>query len=423
MIDKVDDHYDIIIVGAGIAGSALASALGGSDFRVAVIEAQPLAADMPETNCATVDDYDPRVSALTVASQKFLQGLSVWDTICALRVQPYLHMHVWDADGTASIDFDAAEINQPALGHIVENRITTAALVARLKTFSNTHLLNPAKIAGLQYSPPVARNAVFHEYNQPAEAVAVLSLEDGRRFSSDLLVAADGANSFIRAQAGFEMREWDYEHSAIAFTVQTTAPHQRTAWQRFLPEGPLAFLPLADSGDSQRFCSIVWSAEPDYAEQLLALEDDEFCRQLASAFENRLGNIAAVSRRFAFPLRQRHAVDYVKPGLALIGDAAHTIHPLAGQGINLGLQDVRVLSEELLGAAQRGLDVGEFTTLQRYQRRRKAKNLAMMASMEGFKQLFAQRALPIRWARSAGMRALDGMGPIKHRIMRDAMGL
>ena len=190
-----------------------------------------------------------------------------------------------------------------------------------------------------------------------------------------------------------------------------------------MPEGPLAFLPLHSSKFDEGFSSIVWSAIPQYAENLMVLDDQEFCENLAKAFEGQLGSISAVGSRVCFPLKQRHAVSYVKPGLALVGDAAHTIHPLAGQGINLGLLDVKVLAEELLRAAARSLKPGELSVLKRYERRRKSSNLAMMASMEGFKRLFEQPALPVRWARNTGMRCLDKTMWLNHQLMRKAMGL
>ena len=204
--------------------------------------------------------------------------------------------------------------------------------------------------------------------------------------------------------------------------VQTAEDHQATAWQRFLPTGPLAMLPLP--GDGQRhYCSIVWSLQDSLVDELLGLEEVAFCAQLQRAIEGRLGRVVASSPRFAFPLRQRHAVDYVKPGIALVGDAAHTIHPLAGQGINLGLQDVAVLAQEVLAGHERGVSPGQLELLRRYQRRRKGENLLMMAAMDGFKRLFEQQALPLRWLRNVGMRGVNQMGPLKQQLMRHAMGL
>jgi 2-octaprenylphenol hydroxylase len=220
----------------------------------------------------------------------------------------------------------------------------------------------------------------------------------------------------------FKTREWDYGHRAIVATVQVAESHQETAWQRFLPSGPLAFLPLPGT-ENAHYCSIVWSLQDDLVDDLLALDDASFCGELNKAFENCLGGALGSSPRFAFPLRQRHALDYVQPGVALVADAAHTIHPLAGQGINLGLQDVAALAEELLAAHGRGIGPGQVDVLQRYQRRRKGENLLMMSAMDGFKRLFEQDALPIRWLRNAGMRGVGRIAPLKQRLMRHAMGI
>jgi 2-octaprenylphenol hydroxylase len=400
-------QFDVVIVGAGIAGSALACALADSRLRVALIEVQSLATAMP-TPVAGVNGFDPRVSALTVASQQLLTRLGAWQTITAQRVCGYREMQVWDADGTGSIHFDCAEIHQPALGHIVENRLITAALAQQLPLIGNVSVLAPQQLQSI--SP---RAGGGHH----------LQLESGLALETDLVVGADGAMSIVRKLAALQTREWDYGHHAIVATVETTQPHQLTAWQRFMPSGPLALLPLETGDGSQQFCSIVWSAQSDRAQELMKLDDDAFRAALAQAFEHRLGNIAAISKRFMFPLKQRHAVDYVAPGIALIGDAAHTIHPLAGQGINLGLLDVIALAESLQHASSRGLACGDVAVLGRYQRARKGHNLLMMGVMEGFKRLFEQPALPLRWLRNEGLRQVDAKPWLKREIMRQAMGL
>jgi len=414
---KGRSQFDVVIVGAGIAGSALACALADSRLRVALIEVQPLATAMP-VPAAGVNGFDPRVSALTVASQQLLSRLGAWQTITAQRVCGYREMQVWDADGTGSIHFDCAEIHQPALGHIVENRLITAALAQQLPLIGNVSVLAPQQLQSI--SP---RAGGGHH----------LQLESGLALEADLVVGADGALSIVRKLAALQTREWDYGHHAIVATIETTQPHQLTAWQRFMPSGPLALLPLQtgplqtgslQTGDaSQQFCSIVWSAHSDYAQKLMALDDAEFRLALAQAFEHRLGDIAAISKRFMFPLKQRHAIDYIAPGIALIGDAAHTIHPLAGQGINLGLLDVIALADALQHAAARGLVCGDMTVLGRYQRARKGHNLLMMGVMEGFKRLFEQPALPLRWLRNEGLRQVDAKPWLKREIMRQAMGL
>ena len=401
-------HYDVVIVGAGIVGGALACALADSSLRVAVIEARSLPTIWPPRS-EGVSDYDARVSALTLASRQWLQQLCVWDDVVAERVCAYRQMHVWDADGVGAIDFNAAEVGQVALGHIVENRLVAIALAQQLTAHQRRGHLN-------LYSP----NALT-EFQQQAGGGHLLQLDNGEQISTTLVVAADGALSPLRQRCGFEMREWDYGHHAIVTTVQIARPHQHTAWQRFMPEGPLAFLPLA--GGDGRYCSIVWSTLPERAEALMALSADDFADALSTSFERCLGDIEQVGERHCVSLRQRHAVNYIKPGIALVGDAAHTIHPLAGQGLNLGLMDARVLAEELLRAERRQLSVGERAVLGRYQRRRKAANLSMMAGMEGFKRLFENPQLPLRWARNTGMRWVSDFTPLKQQLIRSAMGL
>ena len=395
---------DVLIVGAGIVGAALARSLGGSGLRIGLVEAKPIDTALPAP-LATVSGFDARVSALNPASRALLETLGAWDGIAASACA-YRRMSVWEAEGTGSIEFDAAELDVSALGYIVENQAIAAALLDGIDRRGDIALFNPARVSGLQLNEGDTLR---------------LSLEDGRELSAHLLVAADGAQSRIRQMAGFKTREWNYGHRALVATVQTGQPHQATAYQNFLSTGPLALLPLPDR-EGKHFCSIVWSAEPALADQLQTLADGDFCAALFEASEGRLGDILAAGPRREFPLRQCHAINYVQSGIALVGDAAHSIHPLAGQGVNLGLQDVSVLAEELVRGHARGALPGDIALLRRYQRRRKGENLLMMAAMDGFKRLFESRSLPVRWARNAGMSLTGRVGPLKRRLMRHAMG-
>lgn len=399
-------RYDVVVVGAGIAGSALALALSGHGLRIAVVEAQPLASSTLPEACG-VQHFDARVSALTPRSRRFLEQLNAWQAIADYRYCAYDHMSVWDADGTGQIEFDGAEVDAPALGYIVENRAIVSALLQRLRVCSDIELLAEVSLATCE---------------RAEQGSLRIALDDGRVVGADLLVAADGALSRVRGLMAFKTREWDYGHRAIVAAVETRAAHQNTAWQRFLPTGPLALLPLPGS-DGRHYCSIVWSAVEDRAQDLLQLDDSAFCQALTQASEGCLGDIVAASPRTAFPLRQRHAIDYVQPGVALVGDAAHTIHPLAGQGINLGLQDVSVLAEEITRAHARGVNAGQIQMLRRYQRRRKGENLLMMGAMDGFKRLFEEPSLPVRWLRNTGLRRVNALPPLKRQLMRHAMGL
>jgi 2-octaprenylphenol hydroxylase len=400
-------HFDIVVVGAGIAGSALAAALSGNGLDIALVEAQSL--QRPELPARRdLQHFDPRVSAITPRSKSVLEGLGAWEAIAGYRQCAYRHMTVWDAEGTGGIEFDCTDVNAPALGHIVENRAIVNALLgcvsgsADITTFGETRLRDCSR--------------------DESASVTRVRLEGGVTLEAGLLVAADGAMSRVRDMLAFSTREWDYGHRAIVTTAQVEHSHEETCWQRFLTSGPLAFLPLPGEGD-HHYCSIVWSVSDELSEQLMELDDDAFSGELGRAIERRLGKVLGCSPRFAFPLRQRHAVDYVQAGVALVADAAHTIHPLAGQGINLGLQDVAVLAEEILAGHTRGVAPGELALLRRYQRRRKGENLLMMAAMDGFKALFEQQALPLRWLRNAGMRSVGQMGPLKQQLIRRAMGV
>ena len=398
-------HVDVLVVGGGIAGSALACALSGHGLRIAVVEARPLPADLtdPEPGLA---GFDVRVSALTPSSSELLMRLGAWREIEHYRVCPYRHMTVWDAEGTGRIDFDSAELGLPALGTLVENAAVTAALASRLRAAPDIEVMAPRTVE------QVARTS---------DGVCV-TLDNGTRCAASLTVGADGALSPLRERLGFATREWSYRQRAIVATVETARYHADTAWQRFLTTGPLALLPLPDSA-GRHYCSIVWSLDDDAADGVLELTDSEFCATLGEAAEHCLGEIRASSPRVAFPLRQRHAVDYVDSGIALVADAAHTIHPLAGQGINLGLADIDVLAQVVLEGHERGLSPGAISVLQRYQRRRKGSNLAMMAAMDGFRHLFGSRQLPLRWLRNVGLRRADALPPLKKRLMRHAMGM
>ncbi len=394
-------HADLVIVGAGMVGSALALALADSGLSVVLLDRGPL------TPGATEGDlpFEPRVSALSLASQRILQRLGAWDGILARRVSPYQAMHVWDGSGTGAVHFDAASVHAEVLGHIVENRVVQDALLERLAE-ANVLLLPEARLELLRRSGDQW----------------LVQLAGDRQIRAPLVVAADGATSAVRRLAGLETREWDYLHHAIVTSVRCAESHQRTAWQRFTDDGPLAFLPLDRGGDTN-WCSIVWSCTPKQVERLMALDDAAFCQALGEAFEHRLGKVECSDTRLCIPLRQRHAKRYVEPGLALIGDAAHVIHPLAGQGVNLGFLDAAVLAEELRHAQARGESIAEQRVLERYERRRMPHNLAMMAAMEGFQRLFQDDRLPLRWLRNAALKQVDRHFEAKALFVRRALGL
>lgn len=390
------NNYDIIIVGGGMAGSALGCLCAMQGFQVAVIEHHEPAGEWPK------GEIDLRVSALTRASQKLLQQIGVWQRMVELRVSPYQEMHVWDANGSGSIHFDAAELGEPDLGHIVENRITQLALWERLAQFDSVTRICPASAKALD---------LFGE--QP-----VLTLDDDSQLTARLLVGADGRDSGIRRMAGITTHGWEYDQHAIVTTVTQQKPHNDTAWQRFMATGPLAFLPLNDGR-----CSIVWSTSPSETQRLMALDDAAFCAELGQAFEYRLGEITAIGPRGAFPLRLQHADNYIKPGVALVADAAHAMHPLAGQGINLGYRDVSTLAGVLSEAKAAGRDFASLRTLRRYERSRKGANIGMLAAMDSFKKLFSNDHPALALTRNIGLCLTDSAGPLKHLIARRALRL
>lgn len=394
-------HADLVIVGAGMVGSGLALALADSGLSVVLLDRGPLTPGAVESDLP----FEPRVSALSLASQRILQRLGAWDGILARRVSPYQAMHVWDGSGTGAVHFDAASVHAEVLGHIVENRVVQDALLERLAE-ANVLLLPEARLELLRRSGDQW----------------LVQLAGDRQIRAPLVVAADGATSAVRRLAGLETREWDYLHHAIVTSVRCAESHQRTAWQRFTDDGPLAFLPLDRGGDTC-WCSIVWSCTPKQGERLMALDDAAFCQALGEAFEQRLGKVECSDTRLCIPLRQRHAKRYVEPGLALIGDAAHVIHPLAGQGVNLGFLDAAVLAEELRHAQARGESIAEQRVLERYERRRMPHNLAMMAAMEGFQRLFQDDRLPLRWLRNAALKQVDRHFEAKALFVRRALGL
>ncbi|NNC55166.1 MAG: UbiH/UbiF/VisC/COQ6 family ubiquinone biosynthesis hydroxylase, partial [Pseudomonadales bacterium] len=341
----------------------------------------------------SVHDFDARVSALTHASCAFMQQLGVWPLVPAGRICPFQTMQVWDARGSARINFQAADIGEKQLGNIVENSVLAAALRQRLQAQSAVQLHHGSAVAAATCEP----------------SGATVELESGRTLEAKLLVAADGANSPLRQRMDMPVRGWDYLQDAIVCTVKTASDHQHTAWQVFTDDGPLAFLPLtntqANAANAGSLCSIVWSQSRERAQLLMNMDDAEFARALTLAFEGRLGEVEEVSRRFSFPLTQQHAIDYVQNSFALIADAAHSLHPLAGQGLNLGIADAKSLSGRIFDAIEAGCPVNDMKYLKRYQRERKTDNLAMLAAVEGFHRLY-QRDLPLtlRWLRNEGMR-------------------
>jgi len=389
-------QYDVVIIGGGMVGLTLACALGQQEFNVAVVEAnEPF-------DIQAGDEYELRVSAISKSSQQVFQNINAWQGMLQRRASPYQSMHVWDATGEGKIHFDAADLGIDVLGHIIENRAVQFSLYEQCQKLHNVELLCPQQVKDIHYT----------------ELQSEVILDDDRCITTKLLVGADGANSKVREVAGILINKSAYEQKGVVAIVKSTQDHSSTAWQRFLPTGPLAFLPLSDGR-----CSIVWSAEDERADELLAMDDESFSRELEQEFDYTLGKVESIGQRAAFPLIRRHADEYVKKGLALIGDAAHTIHPLAGQGVNLGILDAAALAEVIVTARAKGQNIASLTTLRKYERWRRADNSLMMYSMSGFKNLFSNEQSSLSFVRNAGLNLVNSMGPVKHKFMRHALGL
>lgn len=398
---------DLLIAGAGMTGLALALALADEGMSVELVDPQPRDLKALDAQLAQMlsELPDVRVSALTLASEQLLRNLDVWQEIKEWRAQPYRRMHVWDGETRGEISFDAAELHEPYLGYIVENGLIVAALLKRAVEHPDIRLSFGLKIESLTLS----------------DGVQHCQLSDGSERNCSLVVAADGAVSATRRLAGVGTHEWDYGQHALVATLRLDRSHQHCCWQRFTEDGPLALLPL--KSEANDLVSLVWSTSPEHAQELLALSSDELAGAVTRGSSSRAGEVLEVTGAQVIPLRQRYAQQYVKSGIALVGDAAHTIHPLAGQGVNLGFQDVAALVETLLQGRNRCESIASERVLRRYQRRRMLANLRMSAAMQGFKTLFTPQPPLVELARSLGMRAVDQCSPVKQHLMLEAMGL
>ena len=385
---------DVAVVGGGMVGTAAALALARAGFSTALLEARAPAAWDADA------EVDLRVVGLAPSSVMLLDELGVWTSIREARAGPYSHMHVWDAESGATIDFDAAGEGRARLGYIVENNLVQWMLWQALEA------------AGVRRMCPVAVQGF-----EAREDRIQLELADGGTLAAGVLVAADGAASPLRQLAGIGTRGRDYAQRAVVAHVATERPHEDTAWQRFLPGGPLALLPLADGRSS-----VVWSLPEAEARRVLALDEQGFRDELGVASDFRLGRIVATTPRAAFPLKLQLAERYQADRFVLLGDAAHTVHPLAGQGVNLGLRDVAELRDTLVDARAAGRDIGAVHVLRRYARRRRSADTLDALGFDALARIYAWRSPALVAARSVGVRLLDRLAPMKRKLSEHAAG-
>lgn len=390
-------QYDVIILGAGLVGLTEALLCAKQGLSVALVDRNPA------PHLDPTDDYDLRCFAISPGSQAIFESLGLWQALCQDRVSRFDQIKVWDAEGYGEINFQAEEILEPHFGYIIENRVMLSALWQAIQ--------QQAEITLYLESLP------NHFIKQKDHILLVLN--DDRSFAAKVLVGADGGNSWLCEHAGFKTKVWDYQQKAIVAVVQTEHPHEQTAWQRFLKTGPLAFLPLSDPFLS----SIVWTTTAEQADQQLKLSEKEFCDALSSAFDYQLGKVLSCGKRRAFPLKAQQATQVVAERIALIGDAAHLIHPLAGQGVNLGLQDAEVLSEILGRAKTQSYDIGQYLVLRQYERARKGPVALYLGATDFLQRFFGTPFSPISLLRSMGVNLVNQSRWLKRKIMREAMGI
>jgi ubiquinone biosynthesis UbiH/UbiF/VisC/COQ6 family hydroxylase len=383
--------HDVAVVGAGMVGAALALALAREGFDVALIESRA------PSSWNSNDEIDLRVVALAPSSIELFGRLDVWKAITSARVCAYRRMCVWDAVAPGELNFDSEDCGEAALGYIVENRLIQHVLWQALQNDARVTLRCPARVNSTETD----------------EQRRMLVLDDNTSLPARLVIAADGADSVLRDMVGIATSERDYAQRAIVANVITSQSNENTAWQRFLPSATLAFLPLSDGRSS-----IVWSVAAAEADRLLALDDASFCAELGAAFDFRLGSIRTTTPRAAFPLRLRTAERYIAPRFALIGDAAHVVHPLAGQGVNLGLRDVIELTEVLVAARTAKRDFAVEATLRKFERSRRSDNLLAAHAFDAIQRTFASDFMPIAMLRGLGLSAVDRIRPLK-RIFAD----
>ena len=395
MLTQTDFDFDVVVAGAGMIGSTCAVAMAQSGTRVALVDPGPihLKPNLPNGF---------RVSAVNLASENILRALGAWPLLEIERLSPFRQIDVWDAGSSGQITFSAADAGLAHLGHIIENEAITSAFFTRLSQMDNV-----SRFAGDS----------IEAFESDRDGISIV-LTSQQNINAKLLVGADGAESRVRALANISVEKAPYNHQAIVATVSTELPHRETAQQRFLDTGPLAILPLQDGRSS-----IVWSCSPQCFDKLNGLDDSTFSATVTETFENRLGVITLASSRTSFPLIKQHANQYIAPRIVLVGDAAHTIHPLAGLGANLGFADAAALAEVTDNACRAKEDIGIRPLLRRYERWRRGENTVIAQTIDGFYHTFSSNRPGIQFLRGAGLQLVDKTSLAKDFFIQYATGL
>jgi 2-octaprenyl-6-methoxyphenol hydroxylase len=395
----METQSEVVIVGGGLVGLSLATALGAAGIGTVVVDRERPAK-------AAADPFDGRGSAIAWGSGQVLRGIGLWAPL-ERHAAPINEIRVSDGSSLLFLHYDHRDVGGEPLGHIIENRFIRRALYARLAELATVELAAPAHVVSLE---------------RMGGGVAA-RLADGRTIRARLAIAADGRESPSREAAGIAAMRWTYPQTGIVCSIRHERPHRGLAHERFLPAGPFAVLPLPDSETGEHRSSIVWTERADLAPAMMALSDAQFAQEIAQRFGDSLGAIDVAGPRWAYPLSLLQADRYADTRLALIGDAAHVIHPIAGQGLNLGLRDVAALAECIVDARRLGLDIGAADVLERYARWRRFDNLALMAVTDGLNRLFSTDLAPVRMARDLGLGIVERMPVLKRFFMRHAMGL
>jgi len=391
----VIDDVELLIAGGGLTGLLLGAACGGAGLTVGVVDRQDPAESIR-------DDFDGRSSAIAHGSQRVLDAIGLWPSIAA-DAEPILEIRVVDDDSSLFLHYDHRELeSHTPLGYIVENRVLRRVLMERVRSMPNLVL----------FAPFVVDSALS------SSLATTASLSGGGQIRARLIAAAEGQKSTLRGAAGIPTVEWRYAQAGIVTTVQHERPHRGVAVEHFLPAGPFAILPMTGNRSS-----IVWTERAELVPRLMNLSDSAFATELAARFGDFLGTIEPIGPRWAYPLALLLATSYIAPRLALVGEAAHVIHPIAGQGLNLGIRDVAVLAELVIDARRLGLDIGDTPVLHRYQQWRRFDAMALAAVTDGLNRLFSNSLPPIRLARDVGLAVVQRLRPLKRLLMRDAMGV